>query len=224
VSFADCYCSGAANSTETRTEYRNTLKSVRLGASRASDLKDSTPQYGGRLLRCGISIWPMSARGRYCCKSPKLPGDNFPAIRRSDRRPPICVASITLRRSPVSLSSGDEVPHIFTRKSRLQPGEFLISSAKRLLQQYLHEAAVRKCPLLRRLWGLSGHRSASSICEYTPQLSRSKKGDDFPSPLEKYLGEVRLKRFGIGRLTAEADIAVGTNHIQTCTPSSIAVV
>jgi hypothetical protein len=26
------------------------------------------------------------------------------------------------------------------------------------------EAAVRKCPLLRRLWGLSGHRSASSIC------------------------------------------------------------
>ena len=27
-----------------------------------------------------------------------------------------------------------------------------------------HKAAVRKCPLLRRLWGLSGHRSASSIC------------------------------------------------------------
>jgi hypothetical protein len=37
----------------------------------------------------------------------------------------------------VSLSSGDEVPHIFTRKSRLQPGEFLITSAKRLLQQNL---------------------------------------------------------------------------------------
>jgi hypothetical protein len=36
----------------------------------------------------------------------------------------------------VSLPSGDEVPHIFTRKSRLQPREFLISSAKRLLQQY----------------------------------------------------------------------------------------
>ena len=46
----------------------------------------------------------------------------------------------------------------------------------------------------------------------------------FPSPLEKYLGEVRLQRFGIGRLTAEADIAVGTDHIQTCTPSSIAMV
>src|SRR5215813_12358985 len=48
------------------------------------------------------------------------------------------VVSITLPRSPVSLSSGDEVPHIFTRKSRLRPGEFLITSAKRLLQQYRH--------------------------------------------------------------------------------------
>src|SRR6266540_3676594 len=76
--------------------------------------------------------------GGYCCKSPKSPGDNFPAIRRSDRRPPICVVSITLPRSPVSLSSGDEVPHIFTRKSRLQPGEFLITSAKRLLQHNRH--------------------------------------------------------------------------------------
>src|SRR5262245_35572267 len=54
----------------------------------------------------------MSALGRYCCKSSKLLDDNFPAIRRFDRRPPICVTSVTLPRSPVSLSSGDEVPHI----------------------------------------------------------------------------------------------------------------
>jgi|SRR6266540_4842972 hypothetical protein len=85
----------------------------------------------------------MSAWCRYCCKSPKLPGDKFPATRRSQRRPPICVASITLPRSPVSLSSGDEVPRIFTRKSRLQPGEFLITSAKRLLQQYLPVGEVQ---------------------------------------------------------------------------------
>ncbi len=35
-----------------------------------------------------------------------------------------------------------------------------------------HEAAITKCPLLRRLWGLIRHRSAiaelSSIYEYTP--------------------------------------------------------
>jgi hypothetical protein len=29
--------------------------------------------------------------GRYCCKSPKLPGANFPAVKKSDRRPPIDV-------------------------------------------------------------------------------------------------------------------------------------
>src|SRR5260370_42544420 len=48
----------------------------------------------------------------------QIAGANFPAVRQSDLRPPIYVASITLPRSPVSLLSGDEVPHIFTRKSR----------------------------------------------------------------------------------------------------------
>jgi hypothetical protein len=33
-------------------------------ASRAFDRKDSTPQYGRRLLRCGISIQPMSQMGQ----------------------------------------------------------------------------------------------------------------------------------------------------------------
>src|SRR5262245_24507652 len=78
-----------------------------------------------------------SAVGIFCCKSPKLSGDNFPAIRRSNPRAPIFVASAALARSLTSLSSGDEVPHIFTRKSRLQPGEFWSSVQKRVLQQYL---------------------------------------------------------------------------------------
>jgi hypothetical protein len=39
-----------------------------------------------------------------------------------------------------SLSSGNEVPHIFTRKSRLRPGKFLITGAKRVLQQYRSKA------------------------------------------------------------------------------------
>src|SRR4029077_18388291 len=79
----------------------------------------------------------MSAYGRYCCKSPKLPGAIFSAVKKPDRRPPVDVASITLPRSPASLPSGDEGPHIFTRKSRAQPKEILIASAKRLLQQNL---------------------------------------------------------------------------------------
>jgi hypothetical protein len=49
-------------------------------------------------------------------------------------------------------------PHIFTRKSRLQPGEFLVTSAKRLLQQYRHKADIPRrvlfCPLseVKRTW------------------------------------------------------------------------
>jgi hypothetical protein len=42
----------------------------------------------------------------------------------------------------VSSSLCDEVPHIFIPKSHLEPREFLISSAKRLLQQYLPKAEI----------------------------------------------------------------------------------
>src|SRR5262245_18312904 len=86
-----------------------------------------------------MGAFARSQKFRYCCKSPKLSGDNFPAIRRSDRRAAIFIASAALARSLTSLSSGDEVPHIFTRKSRLQPGEFWSSVQKRVLQQYRHE-------------------------------------------------------------------------------------
>src|SRR5258708_9214133 len=81
--------------------------------------------------------------GGVCCqKSPKETVNKFPATRRTNGRPAICVASIALPKSPVNSSSGDEVPNIFTRKSRLQRGEFLITSAKRLLQQYLPLADI----------------------------------------------------------------------------------
>src|SRR5262245_10699184 len=95
--------------------------------------------------RKSICDLAMSQKCRYCCKSPKLPGANFPAVKKSDQRPPIDGASITLPGSPASFSSDDEVPHIFTWKSPVQPKEILIASAKRLLQQNLPEAAVSKC-------------------------------------------------------------------------------
>ena len=52
------------------------------------------------------------------------------------------IISIALPKSPVSFARGDEVPHIFTRKPRLQPAEFLITSAKRLLQHNLPKANI----------------------------------------------------------------------------------
>src|SRR5262245_21643324 len=104
--------------------------------------------------RVAIAALHESGYGRYCCKSTKLGGDNFPAVMRSDRRAAIFVDSTALARSLTRLSSGDEVPHIFTRKSRVQPGEFLVTSGKRLLQQYRHQPDVPTClrnvGLLRR--------------------------------------------------------------------------
>src|ERR1700730_5217441 len=95
-------------------------------------------------------IFP-AAMCRYCCKSPKLPAANFSAVKKSDRRPPVDVTSITFPRSPASFPSGDEVPHIFTRKSRVQPKEILIRSAKKVLQTNRHWAAERGCPRSRRV-------------------------------------------------------------------------
>jgi hypothetical protein len=40
----------------------------------------------------------------------------------------------------------NEVPHIFIPKSHLEPREFLISSAKRLLQQYRHLTDISVAP------------------------------------------------------------------------------
>jgi hypothetical protein len=100
----------------------------RRGHSRRSPANPS--QQSGR--RCA-----MSGVGRLCCKSLKTPGDKFPARSRNKPRSLIDVAPGSLPKSPVSLSPGDEVPHMFTRKPRLQLEKFAINGAKRLLQHNL---------------------------------------------------------------------------------------
>src|ERR1700730_6912613 len=69
-------------------------------------------------------------------KKYQIPRRQSSYCKKSDRQRPIDVGSMTLPRSPASLSSGNEVPHIFTRKSRVRPKEILITSAKRLFQQH----------------------------------------------------------------------------------------
>src|SRR3954465_14682710 len=73
-----------------------------------------------------------NAMCRLCCKSLKTPGDKFPARSRNKPRSLIHVASGSLPKSPVSLSPGDEVPHMFTRKPRLQLEKFAINGAKKI--------------------------------------------------------------------------------------------
>ena len=91
----------------------------------------------------------MSAFGGLCCKSRKLQGHEFFAKTRNGKQSPIRIHAIALSKSPVSLTLGDEVPHILTRKLRLRPLEFLIIGAKRLLQhnrglQTLYEASTKQ--------------------------------------------------------------------------------
>ena len=83
------------------------------------------------------------ATGRLCCKSRKLQGYEYFAKIQHGQQSPIRITSIALPKSPVSFARGDEVPHIFTRNARLQPAEFLIIGAKRLLQHNRHIATNR---------------------------------------------------------------------------------
>jgi hypothetical protein len=73
------------------------------------------------------------------------------------------MASGLLPKSPVSSSLCDEVPHVFIPKSHLEPREFLISSAKRLLQQYRHKADKTAAPAFVGYWTNIGQRSALAL-------------------------------------------------------------
>src|SRR5476651_416748 len=67
------------------------------------------------------------------------------------------MASGLLPKLPVISSLCDEVPHIFIPISHLEPREFLVSSAKRLLQQYRHKADIRGTATIWSLLDKSGH-------------------------------------------------------------------
>jgi hypothetical protein len=73
----------------------------------------------------GLPLW-----AGLCCKSPKSQSDQFFAKTGTGKQSLIRIASFALPKSPVSLTSGDEVPHIFTRKPRLRPAEFLNPSVE----------------------------------------------------------------------------------------------
>ena len=96
-------------------------------------------------------VWETwSLTNRLCCKSRKLQGHEFFAKTRNGKQSPICLDAIALSKLPVSLTSGDEVPHIFTRKPRLRPLEFLIIGAIRLLQHNRIESQRRRLPPERK--------------------------------------------------------------------------
>src|SRR6516162_11180949 len=122
-------------------------------------------------------------------KVPNCPALIFLLLKKSDRRPLIRVPSIALPRSSASLSLGDEVPHIFARKSRLKPGKFLITSAKRLLQQNRHDSDVSQCRAMcaRRAafvvtWGQGQVEARIVVAFADPVFSKAAGGADAAAP------------------------------------------
>ena len=97
-----------------------------------------TPKSGQTRRR---SACPLSAD--CVAKVESCRASDFFAKTRNGKQSPIRITSIALPKSPVSFARGDEVPHIFTRKPRLQPAEFLITGAKRLLQHNLPTSDIR---------------------------------------------------------------------------------
>jgi hypothetical protein len=78
-------------------------------------------------------------------------------------------ASNMLPESPVSLALGDVVPHITIQSLHLRVGEFESHLAKRLLQQYRHEADIPKYLGNVRYWVNSGkHLLTLSFSGFDP--------------------------------------------------------
>jgi hypothetical protein len=70
----------------------------------------------------------------------------------------------------VSLSRGDEVPHIFTRKPRPRPAEFSVTSAKRLLQQNRPLTSKRDVRSNVGSWTISGHQPGIAKATFMTHL------------------------------------------------------
>jgi hypothetical protein len=101
------------------------------------------PRFLSRVLPPRFRRGGAAVDGRYCCKSPKLLRGIFCAKTQSILWSPISRAPSPLPRSPVSLSPGDEVPHMIIGKSHQRPSKILVGSAKGLLQQNRPQADMR---------------------------------------------------------------------------------
>jgi hypothetical protein len=71
----------------------------------------------------------MSEVGAIVLQKSKVAGPRIFRENTYGKQSPIRVAAIALAKSPVSLPLNGEAPHIFTRKTRLRPIEFMIIGA-----------------------------------------------------------------------------------------------
>jgi hypothetical protein len=139
--------------TDNAAEQRDELAPLNWSRSVAAILKAHSIPEGGDQVRtraaqdfgrdfvcCGSMLLKKSQTARRqfaCCKKiwPTTTDSAWPQSRYRGRQR--------------VFSSSSEVPHIFTRKSRVQPKEILITSAKRLFQQHRSKPAVTGTSALR---------------------------------------------------------------------------
>ncbi len=90
-------CCGEAHVAIRLCDSRNQQASCNAHSTSELGQNENPPFWGLCQLPPAVDMPPhrvMTGSCRYCCKSPKLPGANFPAITRSDLRPPICVVGL----------------------------------------------------------------------------------------------------------------------------------
>jgi hypothetical protein len=98
-----------------------------------------------------FDLSPLYAR--LCCKTPKMACSVFSAKRETKQKSPINMSSGALPKLPVGSSLVAVVPRTIIRSPRPQPGKFVSSDPKRVLQHNRHEAANPGCPQFGRYRG-----------------------------------------------------------------------
>src|ERR1700724_170527 len=83
-----------------------------------------------------------SIHGRYCCKSPKIPGDDFFERKEAKLSSPINMAPRPLAESPVSFLLGDEVSRSTCQKAL--DGESHVRRSRCLARQAIDQSLERK--------------------------------------------------------------------------------
>src|ERR1019366_7354096 len=104
------------------------------------------------------------------------------------------MASGLLPKLQVSSSLCDEVPHIFIPISHLEPREYLISSAKRLLQQYRTRANIGKVTALHLPRAILLHHFTRDAVGRTTRAEKRSRASPFVAP---EILEARWRKFGI---------------------------
>ena len=115
-----------------------------------------------------------SVVGRLCCKTPKMAWSDFSAKRPNKRQLPVDVPSSALPKLPVSSSPVAAVPHTIIRSLRPQPGKFVFSDPKRVLQHNRHFSDMPRRPDDVRSSGQSRHPADG----LTPPVLTTDIGDE----------------------------------------------